>query len=128
MKIKVSIAIVLGMSAVVLGAFASHALKAILTPERLASFEVGIRYQMTHALLLLIVLLTNVFDKKVKSVVFWFTTMGVVLFSGSIYLLNLQDQLGFSLAFLGPITPLGGSLLIIAWGYLFYQAVTCLPR
>ncbi|MDA0844291.1 MAG: DUF423 domain-containing protein [Bacteroidetes bacterium] len=128
MRIKVSIALLLGMTAVVLGAFASHGLKAVLTPERLVSFEVGIRYQMIHALLLLIVLLTDVFDKKVKLVVFWLTTMGVLLFSGSIYLLNLQDQLGLSLGFLGPITPLGGSLLILAWGYLAYKAFTCLPR
>lgn len=128
MRIKVSIALLLGMTAVVLGAFASHGLKAVLTPERLVSFEVGIRYQMIHALLLLIVLLSDAFDKKVKFVVFWLTTMGVLLFSGSIYLLNLQDQLGLSLGFLGPITPLGGSLLILAWGYLAYKVFTCLPR
>ena len=118
----------LGMTAVVLGAFASHALKAVLTPEQLVSFEVGIRYQMIHALLLLIVLLSDVFDKKIKLVVFWLTTMGVLLFSGSIYLLNLQDQLGLSLGFLGPITPVGGSLLIVSWGYLAYKAFICLPR
>jgi uncharacterized membrane protein YgdD (TMEM256/DUF423 family) len=128
MRIKVSIALLLGMTAVVLGAFASHGLKAVLTPERLVSFEVGIRYQMIHALLLLIVLLSDVFDKKVKLVVFWLTTMGVLLFSGSIYLLNLQDQLGLSLGFLGPITPLGGSLLILAWGYLAYKTFICLPH
>lgn len=128
MRIKVSIALLFGMTAVVLGAFASHGLKAVLTPERLVSFEVGIRYQMIHALLLLIVLLSDAFDKKVKFVVFWLTTMGVLLFSGSIYLLNLQDQLGLSLGFLGPITPLGGSLLILAWGYLAYKVFTCLPR
>ena len=122
MKIKVSITLFLGMITVILGALGSHALKEVLSPEQLESFTIGVRYQMTHVLLLMIVLLTSYFDEDVKQTSFWLTIVGILLFSGSIYLLNLQQLLGVKLSFLGPVTPIGGLFLITNWGFLALKA------
>jgi uncharacterized membrane protein YgdD (TMEM256/DUF423 family) len=122
MKIKVSIMLFLGMIAVILGALGSHALKEVLRPEQLESFTIGVRYQMTHVLLLMVVLLTSYFDEDVKQTSFWLTIIGILLFSGSIYLLNLQQLLGVKLSFLGPVTPIGGLFLITNWGFLALKA------
>jgi uncharacterized membrane protein YgdD (TMEM256/DUF423 family) len=122
MKIKVSIMLFLGMIAVILGALGSHALKEVLSPEQLESFTIGVRYQMTHVLLLMVVLLTSYFDEDVKQTSFWLTVIGILLFSGSIYLLNLQQLLGVKLSFLGPVTPIGGLFLIANWGFLALKA------
>ena len=123
MKIKVSIMLFLGMIAVILGALGSHALKEVLSPEQLESFTIGVRYQMTHVLLLMVVLLTSYFNEDVKQTSFWLTIIGILLFSGSIYLLNLQELLGVKLSFLGPVTPIGGLFLITNWGYLALKAL-----
>lgn len=123
MKIKVSITLFLGMISVILGAIVSHALKEVLSPEQLESFTIGVRYQMTHVLLLMIVLLTSYFDEDVKQTSFWLTIVGILLFSGSIYLLNLQQLLGVKLSFLGPVTPIGGLFLITNWGFLVLKAL-----
>ena len=122
MKIKVSITLFLGMIAVILGALGSHALKEVLSPEQLESFTIGVRYQMTHVLLLMIVLLTSYFEERIKQTSFWLTIVGILLFSGSIYLLNLQQLLGVKLSFLGPVTPIGGLFLITNWGFLALKA------
>ena len=123
MKIKVSITLFLGMIAVILGALGSHALKEVLSPEQLESFTIGVRYQMTHVLLLMIVLLTSYFEERIKQTSFWLTIVGILLFSGSIYLLNLQHLLGVKLSFLGPVTPIGGLFLIANWGFLALKAL-----
>jgi uncharacterized membrane protein YgdD (TMEM256/DUF423 family) len=123
MRIKVSITLFLGMIAVVLGALGSHALKEVLTPEQLESVTIGVRYQMTHVLLLMVVLLTSYFEEGIKETSFWLTVVGILLFSGSIYLLNLQQLLGVKLSFLGPVTPIGGLFLITNWGFLALKAL-----
>ena len=123
MRIKVSITLFLGMIAVVLGALGSHALKEVLTPEQLESFTIGVRYQMTHVLLLMVVLLTSYFEEGIKETSFWLTVVGSLLFSGSIYLLNLPQFLGVKLSFLGPVTPIGGLFLITNWGFLALKAL-----
>jgi len=123
MKIKVSITLILGMIAVILGALGSHTLKEVLRPEQLESFTIGVRYQMTHVLLLIVVLLTSHFDEGVKQTSFWLTIIGILLFSGSIYLLNIQQLLGLKLSFLGPVTPIGGLFLITNWGFLALKAL-----
>lgn len=123
MKIKVSITLFLGMIAVILGALGSHALKEVLSPEQLDSFTIGVRYQMTHVLLLMVVLLTSYFEEGIKLTSFWLTIIGILLFSGSIYLLNLQQLLGVKLSFLGPLTPIGGLFLITNWGFLALKSL-----
>jgi len=123
MKIKVSITLILEMIAVILGALGSHTLKEVLRPEQLESFTIGVRYQLTHVLLLIVVLLTSHFDEDVKQTSFWLTIIGILLFSGSIYLLNIQQLLGLKLSFLGPVTPIGGLFLITNWGFLALKAL-----
>lgn len=111
------------MLAIILGAFGAHALKEVLTPERLTSFETGVKYQMYHGLAFLIIgLLADRFSFAVKPF-FIIALIGIVLFSGSIYLLAMQDVLGVKMSFLGPITPLGGALLITAWAMLLVKTV-----
>lgn len=110
------IAALLGASGIVFGALGAHALKAVLEPEKLQSFETGVRYQMYHALFLLVLGLLKIQRSNMQiGGVVWMVLLGVLLFSGSIYLLAMQSVWGISLHFLGPITPIGGVLLIAAW-------------
>lgn len=110
---------VYGMLSVILGAFGAHALKKLLTPERLESFETGVRYQMYAALFLLVAGFFLKFETGTEKWIAILMIAGTVLFSGSIYLLSLQEQLG-NMKFLGPVTPLGGLLMIISWAVLLF--------
>lgn len=107
-----------GMLSVILGAFGAHALKKILSVERLESFETGVRYQMYAAFFLLIAGYILKFDTSSQKWISILMIVGTMLFSFSIYLLSLQDYLGANLKFLGPITPLGGLFMIVSWGML----------
>ena len=115
------VAAVLGLLAIVLGAFGAHGLKKVLTVEQLQSFEIGVRYQMYHALFLLFIGSFSFLDSRERTIIFYLTLLGVLLFSGSIYLLATSGITAIKTKFLGPITPLGGLFLISAWGYLFYS-------
>ena len=81
------VAAILGVTAIILGAFGAHALKKVLSVEQLATFEVGVRYQMYHALFLLFVGTFAFLGEKERSIIFYLTIVGVLFFSGSIYLL-----------------------------------------
>ncbi|AWG24950.1 DUF423 domain-containing protein [Flavobacterium kingsejongi] len=122
-KKVIATAAVLGLTAIILGAFGAHALKKVLTVEELVTFETGVRYQVYHALFLLFVGTTALVTDKAKKTMFWLTTAGVILFSGSIYLLATDRLMGIELKVLGPITPIGGFLLIMAWGVLFLNII-----
>ena len=116
---------VYGMLSVILGAFGAHALKKILSVERLESFETGVRYQMYAAFFLLIAGYILKFDTSSQKWISILMIAGTMLFSFSIYFLSMQDYFGMNLKFLGPITPLGGLCMIISWGLLiFYFAKT----
>lgn len=108
-------AAILGVSAIILGAFGAHALKKILEPETISSFEVGIRYQMYSALTLLMLGLNLKFENSLEIWAFYGIIWGTILFSGSIYLLSFKDIWKIKLKFLGPITPVGGLFMIIGW-------------
>ncbi|REC40235.1 DUF423 domain-containing protein [Chryseobacterium sp. 5_R23647] len=112
-----------GMLSVILGAFGAHALKKILSVERLESFETGVRYQMYAAFFLLIAGYILKFDTSSQKWISILMIAGTMLFSFSIYLLSLQDYLGANLKFLGPITPLGGLFMILAWLMLIFYFV-----
>jgi len=103
-----------GMTSVILGAFGAHALKEILAPEQLATFETGVRYQMYHAVLLLFVGMYSGISEKTKKTVIWLVTVGIIFFCGSIYLLATGIATDFN-KIIGPVTPVGGLLLIIGW-------------
>ena len=108
----------LGITAVILGAFGAHKLKELLSPEMLSAFETGVRYQMYHVFLLLFVGLYPTVSRRAKAVIFWLTAVGILFFSGSIYLLSTSAISGFDFRPIGLVTPLGGLLLIAAWATL----------
>lgn len=128
MNSRIRIAALLGLVGVILGALGSHALKALLAPEALESFEVGVRYQMLHALLLLAVEALPILSEHYKRIIGRLVVSGVLTFSGSIYLLSTRAISGLDLSFLGPVTPVGGLLLIAAWGVLIRATFTYSPR
>lgn len=108
--------------AVLLGAFGAHALKAILTPEKLQSYETGVRYQLIHALALIALSIYGQLNKTKEIVhkgIGWaahFFIVGCILFSGSIYGLSLLSVIHPSWSFLlGPITPIGGLGFMLGW-------------
>ncbi|WP_396155738.1 DUF423 domain-containing protein [Flavobacterium sp.] len=116
----ISVAAFMGMTAIVLGAFGAHALKKELSVEQLSSFETGVKYQMYHALFLLFLGQVSNLSEKVKKRVFQLVLFGVFFFSGSIYLLTTKAITGIDFRFIGIVTPIGGALLIVAWGVLFW--------
>ena len=111
-ELIINTAALFGMLAVIFGAFGAHALKKILSANQLQSFEVGVRYQMYHAIVLLILGFNSNF---INPTIYWCFTIGIILFSFSIYGLVLSGAKGKKLRFLGPITPIGGLLLVIGW-------------
>jgi uncharacterized membrane protein YgdD (TMEM256/DUF423 family) len=114
-------ATILGGLAIVLGAFGAHALKKVLVAEQLVTFETGVRYQMYHALFLLLVSVLPTVTKKVKKTILALVISGIILFSGSIYLLATNDITPVNFKVIGFLTPVGGLLLIAAWAVLFIQ-------
>jgi uncharacterized membrane protein YgdD (TMEM256/DUF423 family) len=113
------VAAVLGVIAIILGAFGAHALKEVLNENQLVSFETGVRYQFYHTLFLLFLGTTVLLSDKTKKIILILVLVGVLFFSGSIYLLATNDLTSIDFKFLGPITPVGGLLLISAWSALF---------
>lgn len=99
---------------IAIGAFGAHGLKELVDADALNTFEVGVRYQMYHALAILILGFVPT-SLKVKKIVFWFFIIGILFFSGSIYLLSLNSILPFNAAKIGFITPIGGLMFIIGW-------------
>ena len=110
----------LAFLAVALGAFGAHTLNELLTTEKLNSFETGVRYQFYHSLALLIIGL-NANKLNATALIGKFMLIGIVFFSFSIYLLSLQELIGINLSLLGPITPIGGLLLMISWLILIFK-------
>ena len=108
-------AAIFGALAIILGAFGAHAFKKILSAERLESFEVSVRYQMYTALTLLMLGFNFSFEQQSERVAFYLIASGTILFSVSIYFLSFAEYWKKNLKFLGPITPLGGLLMIAGW-------------
>ncbi|MFY7740115.1 MAG: DUF423 domain-containing protein [Flavobacterium sp.] len=107
-----------GMTAIILGAFGAHALKKVLSVDQLVTFETGVKYQMYHALFLLFLGLNNHLSFKTKKTILVLTILGIIFFSGSIYLLATDSLNDFNFKIIGFITPIGGLLLIMAWAIL----------
>lgn len=102
------------MLAVVFGAFGAHALRARLSPEDLIIFETGVRYQMYHALALFAVAwAVSRWPSGATTAAGWLFVLGVLVFSGSLYVLVLSGQ-----RWLGAVTPLGGLAMVCGWGFL----------
>ena len=110
----------LGFLGVTLGAFGAHALRARLSPDMLAVFETGVRYQMYHAFAVLIVAaaIGHIGNARLLVIAGWLFSAGVLLFSGSLYVLALTG-----VGILGAVTPFGGLLFLAGWACLAVFAV-----
>lgn len=119
----ISTGAIFGMLAIILGAFGAHALKKVLSIEELSTFETGIKYQMYHAIFLLFIGMNNSLTQNAKKVIYNLVVFGVFFFSGSIYLLATNSLTVFDFKAIGFVTPIGGLLLILAWGILLFHFV-----
>ena len=120
------IATILAMTAVILGAFGAHILKSALTPDQLDTFETGVKYQFYHAFALLFVsIFTRYISSKLILIAGWCFIVGVVFFSGSIYLLACKDFLNINdlAGILGPMTPIGGVFFILGWFFFMIAGI-----
>lgn len=106
----IAVAAVLGASGVVLGAFGAHGLKARLSPEQLASWQTAVQYHLLHAVVLLVIAFHAVHSGRSVQLPAALMSAGILLFSGSIYVLLLGGP-----RWLGPVTPLGGLCMIAGW-------------
>ena len=123
MKINKNIVITAALLAaltIIVGAFGAHGLKELISEKSLVSFETGVRYQMYHALFLLLIANFTFLTGKEKVVIMYLVIIGVLLFSGSIFLLATSTITKLKTSFIGPLTPIGGLFLIASWIYLFY--------
>ena len=107
-----------GLIGVIMGAFATHGLKPVLTPESLESFQTGARFQMYHSLLFILLGTMKPLSQRLSNWVFLLLLGGIILFSGSIYLLATNSLTSVDFTAIAFITPLGGSLLIGCWALL----------
>lgn len=112
-----------GLLAVIFGAFGAHALKKSFSEDQLKSFETGVKYQMYHAIILLMLGFNLNLDTSLEKYMIYCFILGTFLFSFSIYGLTLSASKGKTLKFLGPITPIGGLLLVIGWSLLLYSFI-----
>ncbi|HLP19946.1 MAG TPA: DUF423 domain-containing protein [Chitinophagales bacterium] len=117
-------AAIAGLSAVALGAFGAHGLRNLVSPELIVIWEKGVQYQIYHALALF---MCSLYLKKeastyVRNAAICFI-LGILCFSGSLYLLATRDLTHFPAVILGPVTPIGGFFFIAGWGLILMQAI-----
>ena len=113
--LSIKIGIISSLLTVIIGAFGAHGLKEVLTNNKtLETFQTAVRYQMFHSITLIIVGVLyhlNIVDNKFPTYLF---LGGIFIFSGSLYVLSITG-----IKWLGAITPIGGLLFILGWGFLF---------
>jgi|SRR5688572_27658797 len=126
----IRIAALFGALSVILGAFGAHTLKSLLTPDQLQSYEIGVRYQFYHAFAILFCgLMTDKLLASKLNMAAGSFIAGILLFSGSIYLLSLKNLIGIeNLSWIGPVTPIGGVLFIVGWVFVFLSAKNKTPK
>lgn len=114
---------VLGLLAVIIGAFGAHGLKPLLDESARESFETAVKYQMYHALLLLLIGSFELKPFHFQKPIFFLLLFGVICFSGSIYLLATNNLTPIDFEGIALVTPLGGTLLIGGWIFLLVELV-----
>jgi len=120
MNKNLSLAALLGFITVVLGAFGAHALKEKLGIDQLKTFETGVRYQMYHVLVLLFINSYADFSQKIKNKISISFFIGILLFSGSLYVITAGNIPAKNIWF---ITPLGGAFFLSGWLSLLYHLI-----
>ena len=107
---------VFGAIAVMAGAFGAHALKAVLNPLQLQTWQTAVQYNFYHVFALLFLAALANGNQSLTTASYYLFSFGIVLFSGSLYLLSCREALGWDwLRIMGPITPIGGLLFIAGW-------------
>ena len=117
----IRISITLIVIAIAIGAFSSHLLNNVLLEKQISSINIGIRYQLFHSLSLILFCLNKKKFNKQLNKSLYLMLLGTIFFCFSIYLLNFKDYYEIPLFVLGPITPIGGILLIFSWIVLFFS-------
>ena len=121
MKKKIFLtATILGLTALFFGAYATHGLRQLISNDSFESFQTGIRYQLYHALFLFIIGILPILNLFQRKIIFYLVLIGVILFSGSIYLLSTNSLTNTDFISLGILTPVGGLALIFGWIILAY--------
>ena len=111
---------VLGAIGVILGALGSHWMKTKVGPELLDAYKTGVLYHMIHVMAMFFCLILGDINKLEKPVaVARFFALGIILFSGSLYIMAFAQAFGGSARFIGPVTPIGEVAFIVGWIYLF---------
>ncbi|MES3019232.1 MAG: DUF423 domain-containing protein [Bacteroidota bacterium] len=110
------IASVFGILAVILGAFGAHGLKQMVSAEALDTWHTAVQYQFYHTLAMLFLATFSRFKSRAINAASWFFTAGIMLFSGSLYLISTKELLNIENgSLLGPLTPIGGLFFILGW-------------
>ena len=120
MKTWISVVAILGFTGVGLGAFGAHGIKPQITAESYANFQTGVSYHFIHTLAILAILVLPNINEKIKNLACSAFLVGIMLFSGSLYLLSTSKLTGLSASFLGPITPIGGLSFLVGWALLLF--------
>ena len=122
MKKLLLAASILGMLGVIIGAMGAHALKPLLNQDQLSWIQKGVQYQFIHLIMIFIcVILSKIYQQTIFLKAGWLFMTGIILFSGSLYLLATRDLIGLTYwKWLGPITPLGGLSFIAGWLLMIY--------
>ena len=123
-----STGIFFGVLAVLLGAFGAHGLEKLIDSDAILTYETGIRYQMYHALFLLILANTRFLPEQHKKLAFYLIVVGMVLFSFSIYFLATNTLTAFDFRKIAMLTPVGGTLLVFGWLVLGYKVLKSNPN
>jgi uncharacterized membrane protein YgdD (TMEM256/DUF423 family) len=115
---------ILGMLAVILGAFGAHSLKAKIGANELDTWQTGVQYHFYHVFALLFLSTFSRIKSPLINLSYWSFSVGILLFSGSLYILASRSILQITeTAFIGPVTPIGGLFFIIGWMALLLAAI-----
>lgn len=107
---------IFGIIAVILGAFGAHSLKVRLSPSDLEVWKTAVDYHFYHTFALLFLSTFSRKNSRIINLSAWFFTIGIFLFSGSLYLISTKEILNFSqVSIIGPLTPIGGLFFIMGW-------------
>jgi len=105
----------LGAMTVTLGAWGAHSLQTAISPEEYKRFEIGFFYQVFHLLVMITIWSSHKISSRIRPWIFRLMVLGILFFSGSLYLMSAASLLPFDLKFIGPLTPIGGFFLILGW-------------
>lgn len=114
---------IFGIIAVILGAFGAHGLKSQISMSDLENWKTGVNYQFYHIFALLYLSTVSRFGNRFINLAYCAFTAGIILFSGSLYLLATRSITGMEVGLLGPITPIGGLMFILGWIFLLLSAI-----